>query len=274
MCRLPSFAYHAFSRMLQKSGKSIELMSDPDMFNFVSRAKRGGLTQVSCLSLPIIHSHQSSTTNKLLRVIKQVMGSRLHGAPGSERLMSLLQPALLKYARDGGILPMGKDPPQTDIGEEKEEQVRAEILEEARSCLESGRYFGETLNSAEVQELSNGQGWHLLYLDATKWVSHMYTICNDLINVLPIQPLWECNVIAAPVRRLRVLGEWRRGISVTSQLLRWSWAITSREEGGTTMVITFQRWNQRVLHRSGCNISTRTPPLDERLSALPHSDRV
>ena len=96
------------------------------------------------------------------------MGSRLHGAPGSERLMGLLQPALLKYARDGGILPMGKDPPQTDIGEEKEEQVRAEILEEARSCLESGRYFGETLNSAEVQELSNGQGWHLLYLDATK----------------------------------------------------------------------------------------------------------
>lgn len=50
MCRLPSFAYHAFSRMLQKSGKTIELMSDPDMFNFVSRAKRGGLTQVSCLS--------------------------------------------------------------------------------------------------------------------------------------------------------------------------------------------------------------------------------
>ena len=168
MCRLPSFCYNAFSRMLQKSGKTIELMSDPEMFNFVSRAKRGGLTQVSCLSLPIIHSHQSSTTNKLLRVIKQVMGSRLHGAPGSERLMSLLQPALLKYARDGGILPMGKDPPQTDIGEEKEEPVRAEILEEARSCLESGRYFGETLNSAEVQELSNGQGWHLLYLDATK----------------------------------------------------------------------------------------------------------
>ena len=96
------------------------------------------------------------------------MGSRLHGAPGSERLMGLLQPALLKYARDGGILPMGTDPPQTDIGEEKEEQVRAEILEEARSCLESGRYFGETLNSAEVEELSNGQGWHLLYLDATK----------------------------------------------------------------------------------------------------------
>ena len=46
-----SILRHAFSRMLQKSGKSIELMSDPDMFNFVSRAKRGGLTQVSCLSL-------------------------------------------------------------------------------------------------------------------------------------------------------------------------------------------------------------------------------
>ena len=82
--------------------------------------------------------------------------------------MGPLQPALLKYARDGGILPMGNDPPQTNIGEEKEEQVRPEILEEARACLESGRYFGDTLNSAEVDELSNGQGWHLLYLDATK----------------------------------------------------------------------------------------------------------
>ena len=46
-CRLPSFSYHAFSRMLQKSGKKIELMSNPEMFNFVSRAKRGGLTQVA-----------------------------------------------------------------------------------------------------------------------------------------------------------------------------------------------------------------------------------
>ena len=96
------------------------------------------------------------------------MGSRLHGAPGSEKLMGLLQPALLKYARDGGILPLGNDPPHTNIGEEKEEEVRAEILEEARACPETGRYFGDTLNSAEVDQLSDGQGWRLLYLDATK----------------------------------------------------------------------------------------------------------
>ena len=78
-CRLPSFSYHAFSRMLQKSGKKIELMSNPEMFNFVSRAKRGGLTQVasqlvffhfgteqnlkSCLSQSFLHTNHHQQIN-------------------------------------------------------------------------------------------------------------------------------------------------------------------------------------------------------------------
>lgn len=130
---LPSFCYAAFLRMLQLSGKKIELIHSEEISNFVLRAKRGGLTQI--------------------------LGPRLHGAPGSEELMKVLKPSFTRYAQDGGILPE-----TTDINVSDSSSIPD--LKEAEACLHNGDYFPSTLTSSEVDGLTEGYGWRLLYVDA------------------------------------------------------------------------------------------------------------
>ena len=131
---LPSFCYAAFLRMLQLSGKKIELIHSEEISNFVLRAKRGGLTQI--------------------------LGPRLHGAPGSEELMKVLKPSFTRYAQDGGILPENTD---NNVDESSSSMPD---LEEAETCLHNGGYFPSTLSPSEVDGLTEGHGWRLLYVDA------------------------------------------------------------------------------------------------------------
>ena len=136
---LPSFCYDAFLRMLQLSERKVELIHSEEMSNFVLRAKRGGLTQI--------------------------LGSRLHGAPGSEDLMKLLKPSFLRYARDGGILPESAE----ECGDVDE---RRPSLVDAKECMEGGGFYPSTLSSAEIEQLSGGAGWRLLYIDANNCKHH------------------------------------------------------------------------------------------------------
>ena len=130
---LPSFCYTAFLRMLQLSEQKVELIHCEKMSNFVLRAKRGGLTQV--------------------------LGPRLHGAPGSEDLMRLLKPSFLRYAQDGGILPAKCEGSDASDGQEPD-------LMDAKLCMEQGGFYPSTLTSAQIDQLSDGVGWKLLYIDA------------------------------------------------------------------------------------------------------------
>ena len=75
---LPSYAYAALLRMLNKSGEEIELISDPEMYRFVQRSIRGGLCQI--------------------------LGSRLHIAPGGGDLLRELETPFTEYLKEGGIL--------------------------------------------------------------------------------------------------------------------------------------------------------------------------
>ena len=129
---LPSFCYVAFLRMLQLSKKKVELIHCEEMSNFVLRAKRGGLTQI--------------------------LGPRMHGAPGCEDLMTLLKPSFTQYAQDGEILPEAVDGLQ---GMEEEPD-----LQQAAACMEEGGYYPSTLSSTAVKGLTDGWGWRLLYIDA------------------------------------------------------------------------------------------------------------
>lgn len=130
---LPSFCYAAFLRMLQLSEKKIELIHSEEISNFVLRAKRGGLTQI--------------------------LGPRLHGAPGSEELMKLLKPSFIRYAQDGGILPKNTDKNDSDT-------ITVPDLGEAGTCLHEGGYYPSTLSASDVDGLTEGHGWRLLYIDA------------------------------------------------------------------------------------------------------------
>ena len=118
---LPSFCYAAFLRMLQLGGKKVELIHCKEMSDFVLRAKRGGLTQI--------------------------LGPRLHGAPGCEELMSLLKPSFSQYARDGGILP-------EEISEGEDGVSTAPDLQEAKECMEGGGYYPSTLTAGEISTLT------------------------------------------------------------------------------------------------------------------------
>lgn len=129
---LPSFCYSAFLRMMQLSGKKIELIHSEEISNFVLRAKRGGLTQI--------------------------LGPRLHGAPGCEEMMKLFKPSFIRYAQDGGILPKN-----CDI---EAETISTPDLEKAEACLQEGGYYPSTLSSGEIERLTEGYGWRLLYIDA------------------------------------------------------------------------------------------------------------
>ena len=140
---LPSFCYTAFLRMLQLSEKKVELIHCEDISNFVLRAKRGGLTQI--------------------------LGARLHGAPGCEDLMELLKPSFTQYARDGGILP-------EETGGEDNDVIGEADLGEARVCMESGDYFSSTLSADEVSSLTDGWGWRLLYIDANNCKSQIVSL--------------------------------------------------------------------------------------------------
>ena len=130
---LPSFCYSAFTRMLQLSGQKVELIHSEEMSNFVLRAKRGGLCQI--------------------------LGPRLHGAPGSEELMKLIKPSFMRYAQDGGILPETCDEggDATDINPS---------MKDAKACMQEGGYYPSTLSSTEMEQLTEGLGWKLLYIDA------------------------------------------------------------------------------------------------------------
>ena len=158
---LPSFCYTAFLRMLQLSEKKVELIHCEDISNFVLRAKRGGLTQI--------------------------LGARLHGAPGCEDLMELLKPSFTQYARDGGILP-------EETGGEDNDVIGEADLGEARVCMENGDYFSSTLSADEVSSLTDGWGWRLLYIDANNCKSQ---IAQYFINI---------NLLTSPSLHLSVYG--------------------------------------------------------------------
>ena len=75
---LPSYAYAALLRMLDESREEVELISDPEMYRFVQKSIRGGLCQI--------------------------LGSRLHLAPGGEALLRELEAPFTEYLKEGGIL--------------------------------------------------------------------------------------------------------------------------------------------------------------------------
>ena len=149
---LPAYCYAAFTRMLQLSGQKVELIHSEEISNFVLRAKRGGLCQI--------------------------LGPRLHGAPGSEELMNLLKPSFMRYARDGGILP------ETDDEDEDAASINAS-LEDAKVCMEEGGYYPSTLSSTDMEKLTEGLGWRLLYIDANNCkFYHHHTSIKYLSKIL------------------------------------------------------------------------------------------
>ena len=138
---LPSFCYSAFLRMLQLSERKVEYIHSEEMSNFVLRAKRGGLCQI--------------------------LGPRLHGAPGSEELMKLIKPSFMRYAQDGGILPEACDKVGGIIDIDPS-------MEDAKACMQEGGYYPSTLSSTEMNQLTEGVGWKLLYIDANNRKLHHY----------------------------------------------------------------------------------------------------
>ena len=81
---LPSLAYDALLRMLQKEGQEIELIYDEQIYRFVQKALRVSY----CTFLLLLHQPF------LQGGLCQVLSRRLHAGPGSEELLKMIAPAL------------------------------------------------------------------------------------------------------------------------------------------------------------------------------------
>ena len=134
---LPAYAYTALLRMLSVSGEEVEQISDPEIYRFVQRSIRGGLCQI--------------------------LGSRLHLAPGAEDLLRELETPFTEYLKEGGVLDEDDDT-STPISEQtgphlpnKRESVE-QFLEE--------RSLPKISTSEELDLEGKGAGMEILYLDA------------------------------------------------------------------------------------------------------------
>ena len=134
---LPSYAYSALLRMLDKSGEAVELISDPEMYRFVQRSIRGGLCQI--------------------------LGSRLHLAPGGEDLLSELEAPLTEYMKEGGILD-----PDDNTSTPAAERTNSD-LRNRRQAVDQflrERSLPEVSISEEQDLEGKGAGMEIWYLDA------------------------------------------------------------------------------------------------------------
>ena len=134
---LPSYAYSALLRMLDKSGEAVELISDPEMYRFVQRSIRGGLCQI--------------------------LGSRLHLAPGAEDLLSELEAPLTEYMKEGGILD-----PDDNTSTPAAERTNSDLRNRRQAVNQflRERSLPEVSISEEQDLEGKGAGMEIWYLDA------------------------------------------------------------------------------------------------------------